>query len=78
MSIATDNLTYDEKRELLSDLKEAYYSGAKRIRFRERDVTYQSPQDMWQAIQRLEREIAAVGGAKKRQNVVMTTFRGYR
>ena len=36
----TNDLTIEEKRQLLRDLYAARYSGAKRVRFRERDVTY--------------------------------------
>ncbi len=72
----TDNLTVAEKQQLLTDLKEAYYSGAKRIRFRERDVTYQSADDMFEAIGRLEDELNA--GTVKYRPAVFTTFgRGY-
>ncbi|NTD85484.1 phage head-tail joining protein [Agrobacterium tumefaciens] len=69
-----DMLTPDEKRVFLRDLKEAFYSGAHRVRFRERDVTYRSMGEMKQIIDQLERELTK----RKPRPAIFTTFgRGY-
>jgi hypothetical protein len=68
-----DGITADEKRIMLRDLKEAYYSGATRIRFRERDVIYRSLAEMAQAIDRLEGEISP---SKRRGN--RTSFASFK
>lgn len=73
-TIPIDGLTPAEKAVLLRDLKTAYYSGATRIKFRERDVSYRSLAEMRQIISDLESEM----GAAPRSSVVLTTFgRGY-
>jgi hypothetical protein len=70
------DLTTEEKRAFLRDLKEAFYSGVSRVRFRERDVSYRSLADMQKVIDQLEHE---VGGRPRRRSVILTTFsRGYR
>lgn len=69
------DLTREEKKAFLRELKEAYFSGVTRVRFRERDVSYRSLAEMQQIIAKLERDIA---GKPKRRNVILTTFRrGY-
>ncbi|MDR6954133.1 hypothetical protein J2X65_003501 [Ancylobacter sp. 3268] len=70
--IDIDVLSPADKRELLRDLTEAYYLGATRVRFRERDVTYRSIEEMKAIITDLE---AAIAGKPKRPQVVLTTFR---
>jgi hypothetical protein len=52
------DLTIEEKQKLLAALKKARYTGAKRIRFRERDVTYRTDEEMRRAISDLESDIA--------------------
>lgn len=72
--IVIETLTLEEKLLFLRELKEAYYSGATRIRFRERDVTYRSIAEMKQIIGDLEKETVI----RPMRNVVLTTFgRGY-
>ncbi len=63
----TNDLTIEEKRQLLRDLYAARYSGAKRVRFRERDVTYRDDSEMRRAIADLEADIS--GAAKPRASV---------
>lgn len=73
-AIVIDALTTAEKQALLTDLKRAYYTGATRIKFRERDVTYRSADEMRKIIADLEGSIATV----PRRTTVLTTFgRGY-
>jgi hypothetical protein len=68
-------LTPDEKRVFLRDLLEGYYSGASRIRFRERDVTFRSLQEMKKIIDELKAEL---NPAPRPRPAVFTTFgRGY-
>lgn len=71
MSQIPDGLTTAEKQELLRDLKEAYFSGVTRVRFRERDVIYRSREEMKAIIDDLQQEML---GSPRRQQVVMTTF----
>lgn len=72
--IVVDGLSLTEKQDLLKDLKAAYYTGAYRIKFRERDVTYRSAEDMRRIITELEQEL----GSSPRRRVILTTFRrGY-
>lgn len=72
--IVIETLTLDEKLALLRDLKEAYYSGATRIRFRDRDVSYRSIAEMKVIIGDLERETVI----RPRRTAILTTFsRGY-
>lgn len=69
------NLTADEKAQFLRDLKEAYYLGANRVKFRERDVSYRNRADMKAIIDELESELAV---GRRRKQVILTTFgRGY-
>jgi hypothetical protein len=51
------DLTLEEKKAFLRELKEAYFSGVTRVRFRERDVSYRSLPEMQKIIDTLEREI---------------------
>lgn len=46
-----------EMQEMLIELKKARFSGARRIKFRERDVEYKSDAEMAKAIKALEAEI---------------------
>lgn len=61
------DLTTAEKQQLLADLKTARFSGAKRVKFRERDVTYRSDAELLKAISDLENELA--GGRRRRTSV---------
>jgi hypothetical protein len=60
-------LTLEEKQQLLKDLKTARFSGAKRVRFRERDVTYRTDEELRKAIDDLENDIA--GTSRRRATV---------
>jgi hypothetical protein len=72
--IVIETLTLEEKLLFLRDLREAYYSGATRVRFRDRDVTYRSIAEMKIIIGDLERATVP----RPKRNVVLTTFgRGY-
>lgn len=69
------SFTPEEKRELLRDLKEAYYLGATRVKFRERDVSYRNRADMKAIIDELEAEL---NPNRRRKKSILTTFgRGY-
>lgn len=73
--VPIDGLTPEEKRVFLRDLKEAYYSGAHRVRFRERDVTYRSSTEMKAIIDELEHSLKP---SRRPRAAVFTTFsRGY-
>jgi hypothetical protein len=70
-----DLLTPEEKQGFLRDLKEAYYSGTHRVRFRERDVTYRKLEEMKAIIDELEDALKPV---RRPRAAVFTTFgRGY-
>lgn len=74
-SIGDFVITAVEKAELLRELKEAYYLGAMRVKFRERDVSYRNRADMKAIIDELEAELAP---SRRRKQVILTTFsRGY-
>lgn len=60
-------LTTEEKQQLLRDLKTARFSGAKRVRFRERDVTYRTDEELRKAISDLENDLN--GGRRRRTTV---------
>ena len=62
------DLTLAEKQQLLKDLKTARYTGAKRIKFRERDVTYRTDEEMRKAIADLEKDIGS--GARSPRTTV--------
>lgn len=67
--------TPEEKIIFLRDLKTAYYLGATRVKFRERDVSYRNREDMKAIIDQLEAEVFP---QKRRSRSVLTTFRkGY-
>jgi hypothetical protein len=68
--MAESDLTLEEKQQLLRDLKTARFSGAKRIRFRERDVTYRTDEELRKAIEDLEGEI----GNKQRRRATVAAF----
>lgn len=61
------DLTQEEKQELLANLKAARFSGAKRVRFRERDVTYRTDEELRQAIADLEADLNP--GRRRRTSV---------
>ena len=74
---AMDVLTFtpEEKAAFLRDLKEAYWLGATRVKFRERDVSYRNRADMKAIIDELEAE---VNPQRRRKHTILTTFgRGY-
>lgn len=71
-----NDLTPEEKQSLLRELKEAYFLGALRVRFRERDVTYRSRAEMKAIIDELTNEVAPSPARSTR--VIVTSFnRGY-
>ncbi|EUB97296.1 hypothetical protein PMI07_000872 [Rhizobium sp. CF080] len=73
--IPIDGLTTEERQAFLKDLKEAFYSGTHRVRFRERDVTYRKLTEMKQIIDELE---ASLKPNRRPRAAVFTTFgRGY-
>lgn len=73
-TVIIESLTLEEKAAFLRDLKEAYYLGASRVKFRERDVTYRSQAEMRRIIAELESSMVI----KPRKNTILTTFgRGY-
>lgn len=76
MADEPSDLTVEEMRTLLKDLKIARYSGAKRVRFRERDVTYRTDEEMARAIAALENDIAAAAGPRRTRHVILSTYRG--
>jgi len=63
--------TLEEKLAFLRSLEEAYYSGVTRVRFRERDVTYRSLDEMEKVITRLK---DAIAGRPRRRRVILTSF----
>lgn len=65
-----DSLTPEERQEFLRDLSEAYYSGAQRVRFRERDVTYRTQAEMKKVLDDL---IGQTTG-RRRKHTILTTF----
>jgi hypothetical protein len=77
-SEALGGLTCDEMRKLLRDLQEARFSGALRVRFRERDVTFQSDAEMARKESELTRRISTQcmgsGQGNRRKHVGLVTF----
>lgn len=69
-----DELTLEEKKELLTELKRARYSGASRVRYLDREVTYKSDAEMLKAINDLNDEINDAQGSRKRKNVRLASF----
>ncbi len=65
------SFTPEEKLAFLRDLKEAYYLGATRVKFRERDVSYRSRADMKAIIDELEAEATP---QRRRKHTILTTF----
>ena len=64
--------TAEEKAEFLKDLKEARWSGASRVKFRERDVTYRSDAELKAAIDDLESQINPGRRRRRAASVVIT------
>ncbi len=60
-----------EKLEMLNELKEARFTGAKRIRHRDRDVIYRTDDEMRRQIADLEKEL---GLRPARPNVTLARF----
>lgn len=71
----TSDWTSEEKAQFLKDLKEARWSGANRVRFRERDVTYRSDAELQAAIDDLTKELNP-GVRRRRASSVATTRTG--
>lgn len=63
-------LSPEEKAELLKEISTAYFSGARRVRFRDRDVEYRSLEEMKRAIDELGDQVTG----RRRQSVVLTSF----
>lgn len=59
------SLTTEEKQSLLAELKRAYYSGTKRIKFKDREMEFAGSSEIRRAISDLESEIAVGQGKKK-------------
>lgn len=72
MAAVPNDLTPEEKLVLLRELREAYFSGAQRIRFRERDVTFRTREEMKAIIDELTDEVAPSPARSRR--VIMTSF----
>ena len=70
MSAIDDGLTIEERRALLKEIKEAYFSGALKVKFREREVIYRSREEMLGIISDLENDVTP----RRRKNVILTTF----
>ena len=51
-------MTQEEMQALLKELETARFSGALRVKFRERDVTYKSDLEMAKAISALKEQLA--------------------
>lgn len=64
-------LSDTEKQELLTELERAKYSGTLRVRFRDRDVTYRSLEELDKVIDDLKDQISAPA---KKKNVIFTSF----
>lgn len=65
-------LSTADKEELLKNLQEALYSGLSRVKFRERDVTFQSAAEMRKTIADIE---ASLGVSKvTKQGVIFASF----
>ncbi|MBO6755741.1 MAG: hypothetical protein JJ902_05410 [Roseibium sp.] len=69
----SDGLSLQEKQELLKELKGIRWSGAQRVKFNDRDVTYRTEAELKTAIAALENEIAAAQG-QKRASIVVASF----
>ncbi|EFO32122.1 conserved hypothetical protein [Roseibium sp. TrichSKD4] len=71
--MVTDEFTLEEKKGLLAELKRARFSGALRVKFNDRDVTYKSDAEMARAISALEADIVRSSGVR-RSGVLLTSF----
>ncbi len=70
-TIDVGGLSTEEMQALLKDLQEARFTGASRVKFREREVTFKSDSQM----ARIEQElIRRLNGTKRRKHVGLTTF----
>jgi hypothetical protein len=63
-------MTLEEKKEMLQELQRAYYSGASRIKFKDREIEYKSQSEMKKVISDLKIEI----GEKSKGKRVVATF----
>jgi len=72
--MAADGMTVEEKKELLKELREAIYTGALRVKFNERDVTYRSLAEMRQIAKDLEDEICNAETGRKRKRVGLASW----
>ena len=66
------DFTTEEKAAFLKTLKEVRWTGAERVRFRERDVTYRSEADLLAAIKDLEAELVPTSRRRLRSSVATT------
>lgn len=68
-----DDLSLEEKKGLLTELRKARYSGAKSVKYLDRQVEYKSDAEMVSAINALAAEISSASG-KRRPNVRLSQF----
>jgi hypothetical protein len=69
-------MTLDELTCLRDDLKRAIYSGVLLVRFGEREIRYQSREEMSKALSDLNAEIANFGVTPSRSMSNFTRFNG--
>ena len=72
--MSTDVLTLEEKQKLLRELKEVQWTGAYRVRFADRDVTYRSHEELRAAIGSLEAEIRSSSPARRLPAFVLASY----
>ena len=72
-----DDFTVAELRGFRKELGKAIASGAMRVRFADRDVTYRSLDDMRRAGKLLDDKIAALGGTVRNRQARVNSQKGF-
>jgi len=63
-------ITTEELQEQYDELIRAINSGANRVKYKDKEVTYRSLNDMYKAKSELERQLGLLSGTKKRVNPI--------
>ncbi len=70
-------LTVQQLEAMRDKLQTAIFSGQMKVKFGDREVTYQTTADMERALDRLQRQIADTSGKSRRRRTYLDSRKGF-